>query len=210
MRVLLVDDHEVVRTGLRFALGDLPDVTIAGEADSGAAAVEQCRRLRPDIVIMDIRMPGGSGIAACREITRQWPDVRVVMLTSFSDDKLIAEAIQAGAVGYVLKGGPTAQLIAALEAAARGEALLDPAVTQRLLSMMRQGGAPPSPIDNLNEREVAFLRLIAAGRTNAEIAAELSLSEKTVRNQVSLLLGKLGAGNRVEAAALYLRWEEQA
>jgi DNA-binding NarL/FixJ family response regulator len=208
LRVLLVDDHEVVRTGLRYALGDLPAVDIIGEAASGEEAVRQCRRLVPDVVIMDIRMPGAGGISACREIVEYQPSIKVIMLTSYSDDSLIAQAIQAGAAGYVLKSGETKQLINALEAVARGEALLDPVVTQRLLSMMRQGGKLPNPLDDLTPREMEVLRLVAQGRTNAEIAAELILSEKTIRNQVSLLLGKLQVTNRVEAAALLLRWEE--
>jgi DNA-binding NarL/FixJ family response regulator len=208
LRVLLVDDHEVVRTGLRYALGDLPEVNIVGEAESGEEAVRQCRLLLPDVVIMDIRMSGAGGISACRKIVEDQPTIKVIMLTSYSDDNLIAQAIQAGAVGYVLKSGETRQLINALEAVGRGEALLDPLVTQRLLSMMRQGGKLPNPLDSLTPREMEVLRLIAQGQTNAEIAADLVLSEKTIRNQVSLLLGKLQLNNRVEAAALFLRWEE--
>jgi two-component system, NarL family, response regulator DevR len=208
LRILLVDDHEVVRTGLRYALGDLPAVDIVGEAADGEEAVRQCRQLVPDVVIMDIRMPGAGGIKACREIIECWPSIKVIVLTSYSDDNLIALAIQAGAAGYVLKSGETKHLISALEAVARGEALLDPIVTQRLLIMMRQGGKLPNPLEGLTPREMEVLRLVARGQTNVEIADKLFLSEKTIRNQVSLLLGKLQVNNRVEAAALLLRWEE--
>ncbi|MCA9920078.1 MAG: response regulator transcription factor [Anaerolineales bacterium] len=200
LRLLLVDDHEVVRMGLRFVLDDLPDVTLVGEANNADEGVLQCQILQPDVVIMDIKMPGKSGIEACREITNRWPNIKVIMLTSFVDDALINEAIQAGAAGYILKGVSTDQLIRALDAVRAGEALLDPAITQRVLTMMRHQGPKGNPFAELTKREMSVLALVARGKTNLEIASELVLSEKTIRNHVSMVLSKLSVSNRVEAA----------
>lgn len=200
LSVVVVDDHEVVRMGLRLALEDVPYVSIVGEAASAREALAVCRVQRPDIVIMDIRMPDGSGIDACREIMAALPQTRVIMLTSFVDDELIADAIQAGAVGYVLKRGGTAELLQALEAVRQGAALLDPDVTRRVLAMMRRKDETSNPFRDLTGRELEVLSLIAQGKTNAEIADAFILSEKTVRNHVSSILDKLGLVNRVEAA----------
>lgn len=200
LRLLLVDDHEVVRMGLRFVLDDLPGIILVGEAGNADEGVLQCRVLQPDVVVMDIKMPGKSGIEACREIMNQWPHIRVIMLTSFVDDVLINEAIQAGAAGYILKGVSTDQLIRALDAVRAGEALLDPAITQRVLAMLRQEGPRGNPFAELTKREMSVLALVTRGKTNLEIAAELVLSEKTIRNHVSIILSKLSVSNRVEAA----------
>jgi two-component system response regulator DevR len=200
LRAVVVDDHEVVRMGLRLALEDVDYVSIVGEAASAQEALNVCLAQRPDIVIMDIRMPDGSGIDACHEIVAALPDTRVIMLTSFADDELIADAIQAGAVGYVLKRGGTAELLQALEAVRQGAALLDPDVTRRVLAMMRRRDETSNPFRDLTERELEVLGLIAQGRTNAEIADVFVLSEKTIRNHVSSILDKLGLTNRVEAA----------
>jgi DNA-binding NarL/FixJ family response regulator len=201
LHVLLVDDHEVVRMGLRMVLEGVADIAIVGEASTGEEAIAACERLGPDAVIMDIRMPGSmSGIDACREITARWPATQVIMLTSYPDDDLIGDAIHAGAVGYVLKKVGTTELIRALEAARQGAASLDPAVTRRVLSMVRDGSQPANPFRELTERELMVLRLLAQGKTNREIAEVLVLSEKTVRNHVSTILDKLGVANRVEAA----------
>lgn len=200
LRVLLVDDHEVVRMGLRFVLDEMEDVRLVGEAANADEAIAQCRMLQPDVVIMDIKMPGKNGIEACREILSYWPTINVIMLTSFIDDNLIISAIQAGAVGYVLKGVSTHELVRALDAVREGTALLDPAVTRRVLSMMRQPGPKGNPFAGLTPREMEVLWRIAQGKTNREIAEELVLSDKTIRNHVSIILTKLDVSNRVEAA----------
>ncbi|MEO8391921.1 MAG: response regulator transcription factor, partial [Chloroflexota bacterium] len=157
---------------------------------------------QPEVVIMDIRMPpGDSGIEACRTIVARWPQIQVIMLTSFASDELIADAIQAGAVGYVLKQVGTGELVRALDAVRQGAALLDPGVTRRVLAMMRQqGGNQPDPFKELTTRELDVLRLLAEGKNNAEIAEALVLSDKTVRNHISIILDKLQVSNRVEAA----------
>lgn len=201
LRILLVDDHEVVRMGLRSLLEDMPDIEVVAEAGSADDAVAACERHLPDVVIMDIRMPGNSGIDACRLITQRWPETQVIMLTSYANDELIADAIRAGAVGYVLKQVGTGELMRALEAVRQGAALLDPAVTRRVLAMMRrQENETPDPFRELTEREIAVLRLLAEGKSNADIAQRLFLSDKTVRNHVSTILSKLDVSNRVEAA----------
>jgi two-component system, NarL family, response regulator DevR len=205
LNVLLVDDHEVVRMGLRFVLEDAPGVQLVGEAASADEAIVQCRRLQPDVVIMDIKMPGKSGVEACREIVQMWPQINVVMLSSFVDDNLIAQVIQAGAVGYVLKDVGTGELLRALEAVRQGAALLDPAITRRVMAMMRQRDQQSNPFADLTRRELMILHLVSQGKTNAEIALELVLSEKTVRNHLSIVLSKLSLGNRVEAATFALQ-----
>ena len=205
LNVLLVDDHEVVRMGLRFVLEDAPGVHMVGEAAGADEAIAQCRRLQPDVVIMDIKMPGKSGVEACREIVQTWPQINVIMLSSFVDDNLIAEVIQAGAVGYVLKDVGTGELLRALEAVRHGAALLDPAITRRVMGMMRQRGRHSNPFSELTRRELIILHLVSLGKTNAEIALELVLSEKTVRNHLSIVLSKLSLGNRVEAATFALQ-----
>lgn len=210
LRVLLVDDHQVVRMGLRLVLEDVPDVQLVGEASSADEAILQCRRLQPDVVIMDIKMPGKNGIEACRQIVAQWPQINVIMLTSFADDHLISEAIQAGAVGYVLKGVSTDELLRALDAVRAGGALLDPAIARRVLSLMRNQRPKGNPFAELTKRELAVLSLLAKGKTNIEIAAQLVISEKTARNNVSIILSKLDVANRIEAAMFAIENHIQA
>ncbi len=211
LRIVLVDDHEVVRLGLRTVLEDLEGIEVVAEAGSGEAAIAACEHYEPDVVIMDIRMPGKSGIQACKTIVERWPHTQVIMLTSYANDELIVEAIQAGAVGYVLKQVGTAELIRALEAVRQGAASLDPSITQRVLAMMRQRTEPtPDPFHELTEREIDILRLLATGKSNLEIAKALSLSEKTVRNHVSIILSKLHLNNRVEAATFAVQHDLQA
>jgi len=202
LKLMLVDDHEVVRMGLRMLLEQTSGVSIVAEAGSGDEAIRLCGLHQPDVVIMDIRMPpGSSGIDACRTIVERWPQTQVIMLTSFANDELIADAIKAGAVGYVLKQVGTGELVRALEAVRQGAALLDPGVTRRVLAMMRQQGEnKPDPFKDLTERELDVLRLLAEGKSNAEIAEGLVLSDKTVRNHISVILDKLHVSNRVEAA----------
>ncbi|MCI0393603.1 MAG: response regulator transcription factor [Chloroflexi bacterium] len=207
VRVILVDDHEVVRLGLMALLENVPWVEVVAEAGTAAEAVEAVDQRRPDVVVMDIRMPGGSGIDACRQITSRWPETRVIMLTSFADDELIFQALQAGASGYVLKQVGNQSLIDALDAVRRGDALLDPGVTQRVLTRMRQleSERQSAAFRDLSEREIEVLAEVAKGKSNVEIAVALSLSEKTVRNHVSAILAKLNLANRVEAATYAIR-----
>jgi two-component system, NarL family, response regulator DevR len=203
LRVLLVDDHELVRMGLRTLLEGIEGITVVAEAGSGAAAIEYAGSYQPDVVIMDIRMPGINGIEACQAITSQWPDIQVIVLTSFADDQLIGDAIQAGAVGYVLKQVGSDELVRALDAVRHDAALLDPSVTRRVLALMRQKERPQvDPFGDLTDREIEVLRELASGKNNVQIAESLFLSEKTVRNHISIVLNKLGVNNRVEAATL--------
>ncbi len=201
LRILLVDDHEVVRMGLRMILENIEDVEVLTEAGSAVEAIAACEQYHPNVVVMDIRMPGHSGIEACRIIVERWPETQVIMLTSYANDELIADAIRAGAVGYVLKQVGTDELVRALGAVRQGAASLDPAVTRRVLSMMRQQmDKTPDLFRDLTTREIDVLRLLAQGKSNAQIAQELVLSDKTVRNHISIILDKLNVTNRVEAA----------
>ena len=204
LRVLLVDDHEVVRMGLRLVLEEMPGVRLIAEAGSADEALLCCQQLQPDVVIMDIRLPGRSGIQACREITQRWSSIRVVMLSSFIDDNLLAEAIEAGASGYVTKNVGTGELVRALEAVRQGGASFDPAITQRVLEIMRRRSRQGNPFAELTKRELEVLHLLSLGKSNAEIAEELSLSDKTVRNHISTILSKLAVDNRVAAATFAL------
>ncbi|HUN09434.1 MAG TPA: response regulator transcription factor [Aggregatilineales bacterium] len=207
LTLILVDDHEVVRMGLRMLIEQMPNTNILAEAGSAEEAIRLCALHHPLVVIMDIRMPpGNSGIDACRTIVERWPETQVIMLTSFANDELIADAIKAGAVGYVLKQGGTGDLVRALDAVREGAALLDPAVTRRVLAMMRQQGANTvNPFKDFTSREIDVLRLLAEGKSNAEIADVLVLSEKTIRNHISIILDKLHVSNRVEAAAYAIK-----
>jgi len=202
LRILLVDDHEVVRLGLATLLEDVPGVTVVGEAGSAREALQACERLDPDLVILDIRLPDQTGVEVCRQIAQRWPHIQVIMLTSFADDELVAEAILVGAAGYVLKQVGNEELLRAVEAVRRGEALLDPQVTQRVLQRMRRAERllDASAFRDLSKRETEVLLLVSQGKSNREIAEALVLSEKTVRNHVSNLLDKLGLSNRVELA----------
>jgi two-component system, NarL family, response regulator DevR len=202
-RILLVDDHDIVRLGLMTLLNDQPDMEVIGEASTATEAVRAVESLAPDVVLMDIRLPGEGGIEATRQVTAKFPTSKVVMLTSFADDELVMRAISAGAVGYVLKQVGNEELIRAIQAAARGEALLDPSTTARLLSRVREADrkAQEDAFRELSDREMDVLVYLAKGKTNAEIAALLNLSEKTVGNYVSNMFEKLHLNNRVELAA---------
>lgn len=202
-RIVLVDDHEVVRLGLKSLLEHRENFEVVGEAASAREAVEQVARHRPDIVLMDIRLPGASGIEACEEITAQYPNTRVIMLTSYAEDEMLFSAIRAGASGYVLKQIAGEDLIKAIEAVGKGEALLDPAVTQRVFQEVRRAvkEEEASAFANLSQQERHVLMLVSEGKTNREIAKALFLGEGTVRNYVSSILSKLGVSNRAEAAA---------
>jgi two-component system, NarL family, response regulator DevR len=202
-RVLLVDDHEVVRLGLKALLEHNAQFEVVGEAGTAKEAIEQVAKSLPDVVLMDIRLPGASGIDACEEITRRFPDVRVVMLTSYAEDEMLFSAIRAGASGYVLKQIAAEDLIRALESVGRGETPLDPAVTQRVFQEVRRAvkEEEASAFSNLSQQERHVLLLVSEGKTNREIAKALFLGEGTVRNYVSSILSKLGVSNRAEAAA---------
>ncbi len=207
IRILLVDDHEVVRLGLMTLLEDLPWVEVVAEAGTGKEAIAAVAREQPDVVVMDIRMPGQSGIDACREITKRWPDTQVIMLTSYAEDELIFRALQAGASGYVLKQVGNRPLIEALQAVREGEAHLDPQVTQRVITRVRQAEQErqASVFKELTPREMEILAEVAKGKTNSDIAEVLTISEKTVRNHVSAILRKLDLNNRIEAATYAVR-----
>ena len=202
-RVLLVDDHEVVRVGLRSLLERHQQFDVVGEAGSAREAIQKTDVLKPDVVVMDIRLPGTSGIEACEQIVTKHPIVKVIMLTSYAEDEMLFSAIRAGASGYVLKQIGSDDLVKALEAVGRGEALLDPAVTQRVFQEVRRAvkNEEASAFSHLSQQEKHVLLLVSEGRTNREIAKQLFLGEGTVRNYVSSILSKLNVNNRAEAAA---------
>ena len=196
IRILLVDDHPVVRHGLRGMLDAEPDLTVVGEASSGAAGVAAARELTPDIVLMDLRMPDGDGVQATGQILAALPAVRVVVLTTYETDRDILRAIEAGASGYLLKDASPAELADAVRAAARGETVLAPSVASTLIRQVR-APAPPA----LSAREVQVLRLVALGRTNADIGKELFISEATVKTHLLHIYAKLGVNDRAAAVA---------
>ncbi|MHC1784799.1 MAG: response regulator [Anaerolineaceae bacterium] len=202
-RLLLVDDHEVVRLGLRALLEHHAQFEVVGEAGTAKEALEKVAILKPDTVLMDIRMPGNSGIDACEEITKKFPETKVVMLTSYAEDEMLFSAIRAGASGYVLKQIGGNDLIRSLEAIGRGEALLDSAVTQRVFQEVRRSGKGEEALAfaNLSETEKKVLMHVSEGNTNREISKLMNLGEGTVRNYVSSILSKLSVSNRAEAAA---------
>jgi two-component system, NarL family, response regulator DevR len=203
LRVLLVDDHEVVRIGLKALLSRYPQFEVVAEAETADEAIARAQHYRPDVVVMDVRLPGRSGIEATREITDTMPEIDVIVLTSYAEDELLFDAIAAGASGYVLKQIGSDDLIRALDAVGRGEALLDPKLTRRVFNRVRDAEreAEGSVFAGLSEQELRVLALVAEGQTNKEIARRVHLSNGTVRNYVSNLMHKLGVGNRAEAAA---------
>jgi two-component system response regulator DevR len=207
IRVMLVDDHEVVRQGIRALLEAAGDIVVAGEAGGVREAVEVAASVRPDIVIMDVRLEDGSGIEATREIRTARPDTKVIMLTSFADDEALFASIMAGAAGYVLKQVRGGELVHSVKSVARGESLLDPAVTGAVLDRLRKGKhlLRDEKLARLSPQEERILTLVADGKTNREIGEELHLAEKTVKNYVSSILSKLEVARRAEAAAYLAR-----
>jgi two-component system, NarL family, response regulator DevR len=203
LRILIVDDHEVVRLGLRTLIEGHPGFTVVDEAETVKEAVQKTLLLQPDVVVMDIRLLGGSGIEACRQIKEQSSDAKVIMLTSYAEDEMLFDAISAGACGYVLKQIGNDDLIRALEAVGRGEALLDPTLTQRVFARVREAARREhaDAFADLTDQEMHVLTHVAKGKTNREIADTLYLGEGTVRNYVSSILSKLDLSNRAEAAA---------
>jgi DNA-binding NarL/FixJ family response regulator len=208
-RVLIVDDHEVVREGLRALLSRRDGMEVVGMAETVSEAVATAAKMEPDVVVMDVRLPDGSGIEACRDIREARPDTKVIMLTSYADEEAVFASILAGAAGYVLKQTRGSVLADAIAAAARGESLLDSAVTQKVLDRMRTANErkQDDPLDALTDQEHKILALIADGKTNKEIAKEVFLSDKTVKNYVSSILNKLNLRRRSEAAAFIARRE---
>jgi two-component system response regulator DevR len=207
LRVFVLDDHEVVRRGLRELLEAEGDITVVGEAGTAQAALAEIPLARPDAVVLDIRLPDGDGIEVCREIRSQSQDTACLMLTSFADDEAVYAAIMAGAAGFVLKQVDSADLVDAVRWVGRGESLLDPAVTARVLERLR--GGPEVELAGLSAQESRVLELIAEGLTNRQIGERMWLAEKTVRNYVSNLLAKLGMSRRSEAAAYAARLAER-
>src|SRR5262245_43021301 len=201
LRVLVADDHPVFRQGLRALLGGAPDLAIVGEATTGEAAVALAEELRPDLVLMDLRMPGTGGVEATRRIVHASPPARVLVLTMFEDDASVFTALRAGARGYVLKDAEPQDLLRAVRAVGRGEALFSPGVATRIADFFAttRPSAPKEAFPTLSERERELLHLVAQGQSNAAIAARLSLSPKTVANYVSSVLGKLQVADRAEA-----------
>ncbi|MEU6387728.1 response regulator transcription factor [Streptomyces sp. NPDC046939] len=216
VRILLLDDHEVVRRGLRDLLGAEPDMEVVGEAATAAQALVRGPALRPDVAVLDVRLPDGDGITVCRELRGLVPDLHCLMLTSFDDDDALLDAIMAGAAGYVLKQIKGSDLVSAVRTVASGQSMLDPATTARLMRSLRgpesyeagPGGAGSSAdhrIADLTERERDILALVGEGLTNRQIGLRLFLSEKTVKNNISRLLAKLGVERRIQAAVMASR-----
>jgi len=207
LRILVVDDHEVVRQGLVALLGRRDEFQVVAEAGTLSEALAATRRFVPDLVVMDVRLPDGSGIEACREIRSEYPEIKVVMLTSYPDEEAVLSAIIAGASGYLLKQVRGRDLVAALEAVGRGDSLLDPAVTERVLERVRRvaSGSARDDLADLTAQERKILMLVADGKTNKEIASEVFLSDKTVKNYVSSILAKLNLQRRAQAAAFVAR-----
>jgi two-component system response regulator DevR len=207
IRILIADDHEVVRIGLAALLNRQTGFRVVGEAASGREAVRMARGLRPDVVVMDIRMPDGSGTDACRAITAEAPNIPVIMLTSYADEEALFEAISAGASGYVLKRIGSDELVSAIRTVAAGQSMLDPAVTATVLDRLRHAAhaEESGAFGDLTEQERRVLARIAQGESNREIATGMQLAEKTVRNYVSNILAKLSLTSRAQAATFAIR-----
>jgi DNA-binding NarL/FixJ family response regulator len=205
IRILLADDQRLMREGLRILLELEPDLQVVGEAEDGGAALEAYEETRPDIVLMDIRMPGIDGVEATRRIRARWPEARVIILTTFDDDEYIFEGLRAGALGYLLKDASGAELADAVRTVAGGGALIEPSVARKVVAEFARLATPGRPVDAglpepLSEREKNILELLAQGLTNREIAGRLHLAEGTVKNYVTAILQKLGVRDRTQAA----------
>ncbi len=209
LRVLLVDDHEVVRRGLRALLEAQDGIEVVGEVDTAADVVRQVGFNSPDVVVMDVRLPDGSGVEATRKVRQRFPDVAVLILSSFADEEALMSSIEAGASGYLLKRIDTEAIVNAVRAVGAGESLLDPAMTEKLFTNLRDADHDDDLISKLSGQERRILTRLAEGKTNREIANEMYLAEKTVKNYVSNLLAKMGMARRSEAAAYAARVEER-
>jgi DNA-binding NarL/FixJ family response regulator len=207
--VFLLDDHVIVRRGVRDLLAAEPDITVVGEASTAASALARIPVLRPDVAVLDIRLPDGDGVTVCREIRSRMPQVGCLMLTSFTDDEALFDAIMAGAAGYVLKQIRGTDLVGAVRIIASGQSLLDPEAASRVMRRMRDQAARADPLAGLTGQERRILELIGEGLTNRQIGDRLFLAEKTVKNYVSALFAKLGMQRRAQAAAYAARVFDQ-
>jgi two-component system, NarL family, response regulator DevR len=205
LRIFLVDDHEVVRRGVREMLDVEDDFEVVGEAGSVQEALHRVAAVRPDVAVLDVRLPDGNGVELCRELRSTYPDLRCLMLTSFDDDEALFEAIVAGASGYILKQVKGSDIVDAVRQVGAGRSLLDPALTVRVMDRLRQSTAEDPRLAGLSAQERRVLDLLADGLTNRQIAAEMFLAEKTVKNYVSNLLAKMGMARRTEAAVYAAR-----
>lgn len=201
IRVFLLDDHEIVRRGVRDLLEAEPDLTVIGEAGTAASALARIPALKPDVAVLDIRLPDGDGVTVCRDLRSKMPQLACLMLTSFSDDEALFDAIMAGAAGYVLKQIRGTDLVGAIRTIASGQSLLDPEAASRVMRRMRDQATATDPLAGLTDQERRILALIGEGLTNRQIGDRLFLAEKTVKNYVSALFAKLGMQRRAQAAA---------
>ena len=207
--VFLLDDHEIVRRGVRELLESEPDITVVGEAGTAASALARIPALRPDVAVLDVRLPDGDGVTVCREILSRMPEVACLMLTSFGDDEALFDAIMAGAAGYVLKQIRGTDLVGAVRTVASGQSLLDPDAASKVMRRMRDQAAHADPLAGLTGQERRILELIGEGLTNRQIGEQMYLAEKTVKNYVSALFAKLGMERRTQAAAYAARVFEE-
>lgn len=207
IRVLVVDDHELVRVGLRAVLERYPRLQLVGEAANAAEGVRQALQLKPDVILMDVRLPDGNGFDVCRQIRQKNLDSRVLFLTSYSDDAVLEQVVMVEADGFLLKDVHPDELVAAIEKVHAGQSILDPAVTRRVFEQLKRGAAShsPTPLDNLSAQEKRVLALVAEGKTNKEIGMALGLSDKTVKNYLANAMEKLQINRRSQAAALYVK-----
>ncbi|MFI6559406.1 response regulator [Streptomyces sp. NPDC050534] len=212
IRVFLLDDHEVVRRGVRDLLDDEPDITVVGEASTAGQAMVRVPALRPQVAVLDVRLPDGDGVTVCRELRSQMPELACLMLTSFDDEEALLDSIMAGASGYVLKQIQGSDLVSAVRTVASGQSLLDPSATTRLMARLRGGQEQeeePDVLPGLTDREREILALIGEGLTNRQIGRRLFLAEKTVKNHISRLLAKLGVERRIQAAVIATQAEDR-
>jgi DNA-binding NarL/FixJ family response regulator len=209
IRVFLLDDHEIVRRGLRDLVESAGDIEVVGEAGTAEEALGRIPATTPDVAVLDVRLPDGSGIEVCREVRSRHPEIQCLMLTSFSDDEALFDAIMAGASGYVLKQIRSSELVDAIRTVASGRSLLDPQLTQKVLERLRHGDEEDERIRHLTDQERRILGYLADGLTNRQIADEMFLAEKTVKNYMSNLLAKMGVSRRTEAAVYAARLSER-
>ena len=209
IKVFLLDDHEIVRRGVRDLLEADGDIEVVGEAGTVAQALERIPLAQPDVCVLDVQLPDGSGVSVCRDVRSARPELGCLMLTSFSDDEALFEAVMAGASGYVLKQVRGSDIVDAVRRVARGESLLDPLLTSRIIERLRRGPEEDERLRDLTGQERRILALLADGKTNRQIADEMFLAEKTVKNYVSNLLSKMGMSRRTEAAVYAARLEER-
>jgi DNA-binding NarL/FixJ family response regulator len=209
IKVFLLDDHEIVRRGVRDMLEAEPDITVVGEAGTAESALARIPALRPDVAVLDVRLPDGDGVSVCREIRSRMPEIACLMLTSFGDDEALFDAIMAGAAGYVLKQIRGTDLVGAVRTVAAGESMLDPEAASKVMARMRDQASRKDPLAGLTNQERKILELIGEGLTNRQIGDRMYLAEKTVKNYVSALFAKLGMERRTQAAAYASRIFDQ-